>query len=45
MSRNSCAMIIFLYFMDDISMDYMARGYNWYSSGVLTLVSGRPGEL
>lgn len=30
MKRNSCAMIIFLYFMDDVSMDSMARGHYRY---------------
>lgn len=35
MKRNSCVMIIFLYFMDDVSMNSMARGHHRYRSGWL----------
>lgn len=35
MKRNSCVMIIFLYFMDDVSMNSMARGHQRYRSGWL----------
>lgn len=33
MKRNSCVMIIFLYFMDDVLMNFMVRGYFRYRFG------------
>lgn len=33
MKRISCVMIIFLYFMDDVLMNFMVRGYFRYRFG------------